>query len=96
MNAEGAPADGAETARNGTQRHATARNGTLFLSERELAALSYIEANPGSSRSDLSSRLGMSKRGTLRLLQRLMDLGLVERTGSSRSTSYRAVGRRGA
>lgn len=52
------------------------------LAERELAALVLVSTHPGTGIDWLYRRLGLTQSGGVRLVARLVELGLVERAGS--------------
>ena len=81
--------NGEETARNGEKVHGNDLRLIVSLSQREQTALTYLRSKPRAARPEISSALGLSSRGTLHLLNRLISKGLVERVGNGRTTSYK-------
>ena len=58
---------------------------------RERKALSFLQEHPLATSSEVAVALGMTRRGTNRLLGRLIERGGVERIGTGRATRYRAI-----
>lgn len=81
---------------HGSQKFAIVRN-TLGedridgLSESEMAVIELIISDDGATTPDVVDALGVTRRGAQKLLSRLIDRGIVERTGAARSTRYRLV-----
>lgn len=59
----------------------TAGYGSVGLAEREAAALVLLGSHPGAGVDWLYPRLGLTQSGTVRLVDRLAEAGLVERGG---------------
>lgn len=77
--------------RDGSQQFAIVRNalGSEFadtLSEAELAAMGLVISRNGATAPDVADALGVTRRGAQKLLARLIERGLLERTGAARST----------
>jgi len=53
--------------------------GRAGLAEREVAALVLVGSHPGAGADWLSPRLGLTQSGTVRLIDRLAEAGLIER-----------------
>ena len=51
--------------------------------------MELIIANDGTITPEIVDAIGITRRGTQKLLSRLMEQGIVERTGAARSTRYR-------
>ena len=62
------------------------------LSENELAVAEFIEARVSVSTPEIMEGIGLSERGTQGILKRLMEKGVVQRTGASKSTRYVIAG----
>ena len=62
--------------------------GAVRLGADEQLVLNALPKGPALTRSQLAEATGMSKDKTVRLLNSLIDKGLVERLGSARSTRY--------
>jgi len=60
------------------------------LSVEEEAALNYIRSAKGVQRSDIEGILGVKKTKATELLNRLIDMNLVKKTGSGKGTRYYA------
>ena len=58
------------------------------LSENELAVAEFIEARASASTPEIMEGIGLSERGTQGILKRLVEKGVVQRTGASKSTRY--------
>lgn len=84
--------------RDSSQKFAIVRN-TLSkdlvdeLSEVELATMELVITNDGTTTPEVVEVLGVTRRGAQKLLSRLIEKGLVERTGAARSTRYRLSGK---
>jgi ATP-dependent DNA helicase RecG len=80
--------------RNSSQKFAMVRN-TLGrdladgLSDAELVAMELVIINDDTTTPEVVEALGVTRRGAQKLLSRLIEKGLVERTGAARSTRYR-------
>ena len=65
-------------------------NGTLKndnLTDNKLTLLSILLSNPSISLSDVSARMGISRRTVSRIVASLQDKGIVERKGSKKQGS---------
>lgn len=58
------------------------------LSEVELVAMELVITNDGTTTPEVVEALRVTRRGAQKLLSRLIEKGLVERTGAARSTRY--------
>lgn len=80
--------------RNSSQKFAKVRN-TLGeerigqLSEKELSVIELMIDNDGVTTPEIVEAIGLTRRGAQKLLSRLMERRIIERTGSARSTRYR-------
>lgn len=69
-------------------------NGTLKndnLTDNKLTLLSILLSNPSISLSDVSDRMGISRRTVSRIVASLQDKVIVERKGSKKQGSWRIV-----
>lgn len=69
-------------------------NGTLKndnLTDNELTLLSILLSNPSISLSDVSDRMGISRRTVSRIVASLQDKGIVDRKKSKKEGSWRIV-----
>ena len=69
-------------------------NGTLKnnnLTDNELTLLSILLSNPSISISDVSDRMGISRRTVSRIVASLQDKGIVDRKKSKKEGSWRIV-----
>ena len=80
--------------RNSSQKFAMVRN-TLGrdladgLSDAELVAMELVITNDDTTTPEVVEELGVTRCGAQKLLSRLIEKGLVGRTGAARSTRYR-------
>ena len=58
------------------------------LSESELAVAEFIEERISASTPEIMEQTGLSERGVQGILKRLVDKGVVMRTGASKNTRY--------
>ena len=58
------------------------------LSTKEAEALNFIEESGSASNKEVAHAIGLSTSGSLKLLRRLAEKGLIESRGGGRSTSY--------
>jgi len=61
------------------------------VGRREVEALTLVSTHPGCSSEWLRARLGLSQSGTVRAVDRLQDLGYVERARSGRAVALRTT-----
>lgn len=61
------------------------------LTDNELTLLSILLSNPSISISDVSDRMGISRRTVSRIVALLQDKGIVDRTESKKEGSWRIV-----
>ena len=69
-------------------------NGTLKnnnLTDNELTLLSILLSNPSISISDVSDRMGISRRAVSRIVASLQEKGIVDRKESKKEGSWRIV-----
>jgi predicted transcriptional regulator len=55
--------------------------------------MELVITNDGTTTPEVAEALGVTRRGAQKLLSRLIEKGLVERTGAARSTRYRLSGK---
>ena len=81
--------DGSDEFRSGSEVVPKNTDGfPVSLSEKELSACKFIAENGPARTATIAKAIGMSPRGTLKLLRRLTDQGILKVTGATSNRTY--------